>query len=181
MSISPRERELLGMLEVIRRNRERITIADFARRAGYRHKSGLQRFATLRAALHDYCVVQRGRKHLESPRADVAARTARERESVAQTQEIGRLRRRLDEALARIAQREESLERLAAVERDRDALRGIVTALISQIAQTSVKRAVEIERDILAVAAQYVEGVPEEAPSVVPTAAGNKRNRLRVT
>jgi predicted DNA-binding transcriptional regulator YafY len=53
--MTSRERELLELLEVIRRNNESLTIADFARRAGYSNKTALRHFPTLRRALHEYC------------------------------------------------------------------------------------------------------------------------------
>jgi hypothetical protein len=42
----------------------------------------------------------------------------------------------------------------------------VVSALVAQMAQKSVVRAVEIERDLLAAAGALVSGVPVEPPPV---------------
>lgn len=172
MKISSREQALLNALEVIRRKKERITIIEFAKRSGYSHRSALQRYPTLRKALHDYCVVEAGRRHLPAPRADLVERAAQERESRAQTRELARLRARLAAAEGQIAEHVVAVADRETLVQERDALRGIVSALVAQIAQRSVVRAQDIERDILAVAGQFVEGLPPvpaaEAPAKKP-------------
>jgi hypothetical protein len=180
MKISAREQELLNDLEVIRRNGQRITIADFVKRSGYSYRSGIQRFPTLRQALHDYCVVQPGRRHLPAPRADVAERAMQEREAKAQAREMEGLRKRLDEAEARIATQAAAAADHDAVTRERDALRAVVSSLVAQIAQKSVSRAVDIEREILVVAAKYVEGIPTEPPPPATPRAKGTRTALRL-
>lgn len=176
--VSAKERALLEKLEVIRRSGERVTITEFARRVGYKHKNALRRYPTLREALHRYCVQQPGRRHLASPRADLAERARRDKALAAREREIKRLEAALAKAEAHMAKQRGELEALATVVRERDALRGMVSALVAQMAQRSAVRAPEIERDLLAIAAAHVEGPPSE-PSPLPEHRASEAHVLR--
>jgi hypothetical protein len=98
--------------------------------------------------------------------------------------EIERLRRQVAEAAAAKESLTDSRRDYEAVRQERDALRGIVSALVAQMAQRSVVAAVEIERDLLDVASRFVEGVPASPPSKPPApddSSGNSARRLRLS
>ena len=153
-----RERELLEKLEEIRRAGERLTIADFLKRTGYRDKTGIRRFPVLRKALHDYCVVRSGRGWLNAP----AAGRELERQVEEQDREVARLRRiagEVDELRARVAALMGQRDTLA---QETGMLRALVSALAAQITGRNIKRAQEVEAELLRVVQTIISDAPAD-------------------
>lgn len=186
VAVSAREQELLELLQGIRLANESITVVEFARRAGYTltdkksgrvrgNKSALQRFPTLREKLHEY-IGRVGREHLQTPSAEGALR----RELAARGDEAKALRARLADAEERAAafdqEAQAAREARRTAEEERDQLRGMVSALVARMAQTSVVHAPVLESKLVEIARRLVPGLADPAaasaeapdPEVIP-------------
>ena len=147
--MSRREQELLQQLEVIRRSGERITITEFARRAGYRNKSALRHFRVLKRELHRILVQEAGRRGLSAP-SDVRELQEKLERSERTAREQARQLERIPELEAKIGQLRGRCERLR---HENGQLRMMVSALAAHVVQRSEIPARAIEAELAALAA----------------------------
>jgi hypothetical protein len=144
--VTPRERELLNMLEVMRREGKHTTIVGFARAAGYANKSALRHFPILKKELADYV-----EKHA-SP-VGTRSRTSSVRALETQVERLERELERREKKLKRIPILE---DKLAALEKEKTylqaeqvVLRGMLSTLVAFMAENNLETARLIESRLL--------------------------------
>ncbi|MCA1618444.1 MAG: hypothetical protein LC795_03845 [Acidobacteria bacterium] len=159
-AVTPREQELLNMLEVKRRTRERITITGFALEAGYANKSALRHFPILKKELADYV-------EQFTPHAGARGRTSSVRSLEVQVERLGRELGRREEELKRIP----ILEGKAAIleqektilQAEKSTLRGMLSTLLAFITENNIESAMLIEGRLVALATALISGDDSEA------------------
>ena len=176
-SITPREQELLNLLEVIRRAGERITITGFARRAEYSNKSALRHFPTLKKELADYV-------EQFTPHASTRGRTSSFRALEAQVERLERELRRREKQLERIP----TLEgKVTTLEQEKTlllarqaALRGMLSTVLAFMTENHIESAANIETRLVALATTLINGEDLDASEeeLIPGNIGRTAPRL---
>jgi hypothetical protein len=157
--LSARERELLEQLRGYELRGERISVKEFARRAGYADKAGIQRFRILRAALHAYA--ERTGARAGQTVQPMSEQVDLQRQIAVRDEEIARLTAANAELPTLREQLGAAEEARKAVEQDADRLRAMVSALVAFMGARSVVRAREIESELRAAASLLVPDLEE--------------------
>jgi hypothetical protein len=146
-SVTPREQELLNLLEITRRARKRITIVGFAEMAGYANKSALRHFPTLKKELADYV-------EKFTPHASTRGRTSSVRALEVQVERLVRELSRREKELERIPILE---GKVTTLEQEKTlllagqaTLRGMLTTLLAFITENNIESAAYIETRLVA-------------------------------
>lgn len=169
------EAKLLKLLETRRRKGERFTIAQFVRDAGYANRSALRRFPTLKKELYDYCVSQHGVRGLPKP----SEWKALEHHNKQLRLEADALERRLDE-LPRVQERLMStVQEAVRLKAENGALRALVSAVVSHMAQRNLRDASELEDMLRGVALQLVPEAGQPMPGAEASVVKPLRRAVR--
>src|SRR5215204_4471845 len=124
--VSPREQELLNKLEIIRRGKKKITVIGFCKFVGYANKSALRHFPVLRQELSLYVAqfVRPGDKR-SAPSSVRYFETQIKRLN----QEVGCLKRELEEVPRLKSQVARQKEELKQSSDDKRQLQGMISTL----------------------------------------------------
>jgi len=153
--VSPRERELLDVLEQLRRTNTKITVEGFSVLVGYANKSALRHFPVLKRELSLY-IAQfspvRGKKSQPSAVRYLEVQIERlQRKCEHQTQELTKM----PELEKQIATLQEELKHSHAIIRQ---LRAMISTLINFFSNNDLTRALDISNQLEKLARSTVEG-----------------------
>lgn len=158
LMVSPRERELLDKLEIIRRNNKKITVVGFCNSVGYANKSALRHFPVLKQELSLY-VAQFARPGNKGS-APSAVRHL-EVQVKRLNREVGQLKRELEEIPILKAQVAKQKEELKQCSDDKRRLQGMISTLIVFLSDSDLAKA----RDLSSRLEKHAKALLEEENS----------------